>query len=222
MSRIFTAPTLSILFSMKSSKTWIAPIFIPLYFMSVSSWEDGLIRTSKQETGTLLKRLIALLKQILKIHYSFGRTQTSTTHHNVCTTATKKKRPCNWNNALFSALWVLKKMACIIAWLLAVRTSKGKERQKGCCSSALLLPAPAASSGTATSSLTAAGPAGQQGELSHWLAVVRAVSSSKPTKPSNLSIFYHCCDRSTLLERFPPPYINFSGALRFFHLACSV
>lgn len=71
--RIFAAHTLSILFSMKSSKTWIAPIFIPLYFISVSSCDDGLIRTSKQETGTLLKRLTALLKQILKIHYSFER-----------------------------------------------------------------------------------------------------------------------------------------------------
>jgi len=58
---------------MKSNKIWIAPIFIPLYFISVSSWDDGLIRTSKQETGILLKRLIALLKQIVRICYLFGR-----------------------------------------------------------------------------------------------------------------------------------------------------
>lgn len=47
-------------------------------------------------------------------------------------------------------------MACIIAWVLAVRTSKGKERQKGYCSSALLLPAPAASYAKGKAQLPAA------------------------------------------------------------------
>lgn len=36
---------------------------------AVSSWVNGQMRTSKQETGTLLKRLTALLKSNLKIQY---------------------------------------------------------------------------------------------------------------------------------------------------------
>lgn len=90
----FISLTLSILFSIKLSKTWMASIFIPLYTMvlffktvsfsavlslgsssrvvaswAVSSWVNGQMRTSKQETGTLLKRLTALLKSNLKIQY---------------------------------------------------------------------------------------------------------------------------------------------------------
>ena len=72
----------------------MASIFIPLYTMvllfktvsfsavlslgssskvvaswAVSSWDNGQMRTSKQETGTLLKRLTALLKSNLKRQY---------------------------------------------------------------------------------------------------------------------------------------------------------
>lgn len=72
----------------------MASIFIPLYTMvllfktvsfsavlslgssskvvaswAVSSWVNGQMRTSKQETGTLLKRLTALLKSNLKRQY---------------------------------------------------------------------------------------------------------------------------------------------------------
>lgn len=86
--------TLSILFSIKLSKTWMASMFMPLYTMAlfvkavsfsavlspgsssgvvaswaVSSWVNGQMRTSKQETGTLLKRLTALLKGNLKLQY---------------------------------------------------------------------------------------------------------------------------------------------------------
>lgn len=116
LTETFTDHTLSILFSMKSNKIWIALIFIPLYFISVSSWDDGLIRTSKQETGILLKRLIALLKQIVRICYLFERKKQR--QHNLpyclfdCNN--NNKRPCNWSNALFSILCILKKVAHIM------------------------------------------------------------------------------------------------------------
>lgn len=53
--------TLSILFSMKSSKTWIAYMFFPPYCSSPPCTGTS-INTSRQETGKLLSRLTAWLE----------------------------------------------------------------------------------------------------------------------------------------------------------------
>lgn len=53
--------TLSILFSIKSSKTWMAVMFFPLYCSSPPCTGRS-INTSKQDTGRLLSRLTAWLR----------------------------------------------------------------------------------------------------------------------------------------------------------------
>lgn len=60
MVLFFKAVSFSVVLSLGSSSRVAAS-------WAVSSWVNGQMRTSKQETGTLLKRLTALLKGNLKI-----------------------------------------------------------------------------------------------------------------------------------------------------------